>query len=336
MIMKNKIKVALVGCGVIAPNHINALISIENVEIVALCDIDEKKALALADSFSLKSVKIYTDYEKMLQEETSLTSIHIATPHYLHADMAIMALKMGINVFLEKPMCIKNEDIERLKKAESLSTGKICVCFQNRFTSAVIEALKIAREDCGAVGGYATIVWQRDEKYYQSADWRGKYATEGGGVMINQAIHTLDLLTLFLGKPKSLIATKSNRHLPNVIEVEDTCEGQILFEGGGRAIFYATTASPSPDTTNICFVTKNHKILINLPRLIVDDEEISFPDEDEFVGKKCYGNGHAKLIRLYYEAIEKGKKMPVTIAAAEYATRIINAAYKSCDMEIII
>lgn len=334
--MKCKIKVALVGCGVIAPNHINALLSINNIEIVALCDIEKEKAEALASQFSLNSVKIYTDYEKMLKEETDLTSIHIATPHYLHTDMAIMALEMGINVFLEKPMCIPNEDIERLKRAESQSCGKICVCFQNRFTSAVIEAMRIASEDGGAVAGFATIVWQRDEKYYRSANWRGKYATEGGGVMINQAIHTLDLLTLFLGKPKSLIATKSNRHLRNIIEVEDTCEGQILFEGGGRAIFYATTASPCSDTTNICFTTKNHKIVINLPRLIVDDEEISFPDDEKFIGKRCYGNGHAKLIKLYYEALLKGDKMPVTVTDAEYATRIINAAYKSCDMETTI
>ena len=333
--MNNKFKVALIGCGVIAPNHINSLLSLENVEICALCDIDKAKALSIAERFSLNSAKIYTDYKVMLNEEKP-TSVHIATPHYLHIEMAIYALSKGVNVFLEKPMCISVADITKLKDAEKNSTAKICICFQNRFTSPVIEAMRIINDDGGAKSAFMTVVWKRSEEYYKSAEWRGKWETEGGGVMINQAIHSLDLLTLFLGKPTSLIATKSNRHLRGIIEVEDTCEGMINFEGGGRATFYATTASPCDDYTNICITSKNHKVLINLPQLVVDGVEISFPDDGEFIGKRCYGNGHAKLIKLYYQAISNGEKMPVTISDAEYATRIINAAYNSNDMEIII
>ena len=167
--MTNKIKVALVGCGVIAPNHISSLLALDDVKIVALCDIEESKARDLMNRFSLTDVKIYNDYEKMLNSERELTSIHIATPHYLHVDMAIMALEKGINVFLEKPMCIHNEDIERLKLAQSLSSAKICISFQNRFTSAVTEAMRIINDDGGAKAGFATIVWQRDEGYYKSA-----------------------------------------------------------------------------------------------------------------------------------------------------------------------
>lgn len=334
--MDKKFKVALVGCGVIAPNHINALLSLENIEISALCDIDRKKAEALANNFSLNSVRIYEKYEEMIEKESEISSIHITTPHYLHVDMAIKALEKGINVFLEKPMCISVNDIDRLKEAESKSSAKICICFQNRFTSPVIEAMRIINEDGGAVAAFMTVVWQRSEAYYKSADWRGKWATEGGGVMINQAIHSLDLLTLFLGVPKSVIATKSNRHLRNIIEVEDTCEGLISFKDGGRATFYATTASSCEDTTNICITSENHKIFINLPKLIVDGKEISFPDDGEFIGKRCYGNGHAKLIKLYYQALESGDRMPVTIYDAEHATRIIDAAYNSFDSEIMI
>ncbi len=334
--MKSKMNVALVGCGVIAPNHINALLSLDSVKIVALCDIDTKKAYALAESFSISDVKIYSDYYKMLCEEKDLTSIHIATPHYLHADMAIEALRLDINVFLEKPMCISNEDIERLKEAESASAASLCVCFQNRFTNAVIEAKRITDADGGARNGYMTVIWKRDEAYYRSAEWRGRYSTEGGGVMINQAIHSLDLLTYFLGKPLSVTATKSNRHLKNIIEVEDTCEGYITFEGGGRALFYATTAAPSFDTTGIFLESENHRIEIKLPRLCVDGADITFEDDSAFIGKRCYGNGHARLIKLYYEAIESNSRMPVTISDAEYATRIINAAYKSDNMETII
>ena len=206
--MNKRFKVALVGCGVIAPNHINSLLSLDNVEISSLCDIKKEKAEALADRFSLNSVRIYDSYEEMIEKEAELFSIHIATPHYLHVDMAIKALEKGINVFLEKPMCISVSDIDRLKDAENKSSAKICICFQNRFTSPVIEAMRIINEDGGAKAGFMTVVWQRSEAYYKSADWRGKWATEGGGVMINQAIHSLDLLSLFLGKPRSVIATK--------------------------------------------------------------------------------------------------------------------------------
>lgn len=334
--MNRKIKVALVGCGVIAPNHINALLTLDNIEIVALCDIVREKAVAIAESTNLSNVKIYTDYDKMLHEEKELRSVHITTPHYLHVDMAIKALSLGINVFLEKPMCIANEDIDKLIYAESQSTASLCVCFQNRFTTSVLEAKRIIDADGGAKCGFMTVVWQRDEKYYKSSPWRGRYATEGGGVMINQAIHSLDLLTFFLGKPTTLYATRANHHLKGIIEVEDTCEGLINFEGGGRATFYATTASLCDDTTSICIASENHKIFVNSPKLIVDGEQITFPDDSEFFGKKCYGNGHARLIKLYYEALLTGGKMPVTIEDAQYATRIINAAYKSADMETII
>lgn len=328
------INVALIGCGVVSLNHLYALSLIDKIRIVALCDVKKEKAIAAKDEFAPEA-KTYTNYIELFDKER-IDAVHIATPHYLHCAMAIEALKRGINVFLEKPMCISTEEIEQLIKAEKESTASVCVCFQNRFISATNHALRVIENDGGAITANFSLFWNRSEKYYTDSGWRGKYATEGGGVMINQAIHSLDLLTLFLGKPTKVCATTANHHLKNVIEVEDTCEGIIEFESGKKANFYATSSASGYDYTSICVTTKNHVIRLDLPNVTVDGVYTSYANEIHSVGKACYGNGHVKLINMFYDAIVNGAKMPVTLEEAQYAVRILLAAYKSNDNETII
>ena len=333
--MKSKIfNVALVGCGTIAPNHLNALTSMKNVRVVGLCDTVSERSKEMAQKYSLEGVGIYTDYYKMLAE-LSLDAVHIATPHYLHAPMTIAALERDINVFLEKPMCISEEEIESLIVAEKKSKATVCVCFQNRFTSAVKLAMETLEADGGATSAHFSLFWKRDEKYYVSSGWRGKRATEGGGVMINQAIHSLDMLTLFLGKPSAVCATTANHHLKGVIDVEDSCEGVIRFERG-IANFYATTSSLGTDDTTVTLRSKNHHVIINLPNITIDGVTTCFENEDNYVGKKCYGNGHVALIDLFYDAITEGKKSPVSLEEAKHALKILLAAYKSNDTDTLI
>ena len=121
--MKKTYKVALIGCGTIAPNHIKALKDIPCCEIVALCDTNTEKAEKRKSEYELTS-KIYDNYIEMFDKE-KLDCVHIATPHYLHAPMAIEALKRNINVFLEKPVCINNEELEKLKDKYGLSIYKL-------------------------------------------------------------------------------------------------------------------------------------------------------------------------------------------------------------------
>lgn len=326
-------KVALVGCGAIAPNHLNALKSIPFVNIVALCDINAEKAKKRKDEYALEC-NVYADFDDMLKNE-ELDSIHIATPHYLHASMTIKALNKGINVFLEKPMCINHKEIEEIIKAEEQSTATVCVCFQNRFNPSTILAERIANEDGGVKSAFGTVFWYRDEKYYTNSGWRGKYATEGGGVMINQAIHTLDLLCYYLGTPKSVIATVANHHLKDVIEVEDSAEGIITFENGKKANFYTTTAFDGRDATILYLVTeKKRRIQVQYSAVYVDGEKVEDPTlVTDFVGKECYGNGHTYLIANYYDALKNGKEMPVTLKSAQYALRILLASYNSNNQE---
>lgn len=331
--MEKIYNVALVGCGTIAPNHIRALLAVPFVKIVALCDKTIEKAEKRKTEFSLEA-NIYDDFVTMLNSE-KLDSVHIATPHYLHAPMAIEVLKRNINVFLEKPVCINADELEALKMAEAESEGSLCVCFQNRFNPSTILAERIANEDGGVKSAFGSVFWYRNEKYYTDSGWRGKYETEGGGVLINQAIHTLDLLCYYLGTPKTVTATIANHHLKDIIEVEDSAEGIIEFDNGKKANFYATTAFDGKDATIVYLVTdKKRTIQIQYSGVYVNGVRVEDPSlVSDFMGKECYGNGHMYLIAKYYEALKDNAEMPVTLESAQYALRILLAAYKSENTE---
>lgn len=325
-------RTAVVGCGAIAPNHLYALADDPRVKTVALVDPIVERAEAMRQKYA-KDARIYTDYTEMLDKERP-DVVHICTPHHLHASMAIAALERDIHVYLEKPMCRTREEIPLLLAAAEKSRARITVSFQNRFNPSTLAAMKIAEEDGGVLRGYGSVFWDRGDAYYTESGWRGRYATEGGGVLINQAIHTLDLLCLFLGKPISVTATTANHHLKGVIEVEDSAEGKILFEGGKNASFYATTAYGGGCETTIFLETAHHKLEIRSPYLFSDREKVDIPHTLPFpVGKECYGAGHKTMIEAFYTALAEGKDTPVPPSEAQYALRILLAAYASQDEE---
>ena len=328
--MKSCLRVALVGCGVISDNHICGIIGTGKAKIVAICDIDRDRAENKKIQYGLRA-EVYTDYIKMLECE-DLDAVHIATPHHLHCEMTVAALERNIHVFLEKPMCINEEEIGKLIEAERNSTAKVCVCFQNRFNKTTRFARTVCDEDGGAISAYFAQFWKRDEKYYAQDKWRGKIATEGGGTMINQAIHQLDLLCFFLGKPQKLCASVANHTLKGIIEVEDSCEGLVEFQGGKRANFYATNAAAIGDYTSVILMTKNHRIELRHPDIyldgvLVDEAKNTIPE----VGKACYGEGHGYIIDGFYTSIIEDAPVPVSLEDAQYATRLVFACYKSND-----
>ena len=328
--MKKIYKVALVGCGSISKNHLAALKVLDFVKVVALCDTNTEKAAFRNTEFELDA-RIYADYRELLNCE-ELDAVHIATPHFLHAEMAVAALERDISVYLEKPIAISVSEAEKILTAERKSRGRITVSFQTRFNPATIEAMKLADADGGAISGYGSVFWERGEKYYTESGWRGSMTTEGGGVMINQAIHTIDLLCFFLGKPQKVCATTANHHLKGIVDVEDSCEGVILFEGGKQANFYATTAFKGYNATSLFLLTKNHKIEIRDSKLYVDGQHREEGnDHENFVSKACYGNGHFTMIAKFYEALDSGDEVPVTSESASYALKILLAAYRSGD-----
>ncbi len=332
--MKRKFRVCVVGCGVISKNHIPSLLRLENIDIVALCDIDVGKAEERRDQFSL-SVPIYKDYATMLDEQKP-DAVHILTPHYLHTEMTLAALARDINVLLEKPTCIKEEDLETLIAAERKSNARVCVSFQTRYNETMTRALEIANADGGAVCGFGTIVWNRSDSYYASGDWRGKWATEGGGVMINQAIHTIDLLCLFLGKPRKVQADISKMRHCDSVEVEDTCTCIIDFDDGKQANLFATTTFQGHDCTTLHIETKNNCIEIRSDQIYLNSKKLETAEISEYLGKKCYGNSHGILIEKFYQAIENGADMPISLESSAPAVKIILGAYKSNNQKILL
>ena len=155
--------------------------------------------------------------------------------------------------------------------------------------------------------------------------------------MINQAIHTIDLLCQFLGTPNTLVATIANHHLKGVIEVEDSCEGLIKFDSGKQGNFYTTTSFNGGNFTAITLKTAKHVIEIRQNHLYVNYEKIDLNStQNKIIGKACYGSGHFVLIKKFYNAIREGLEAPVTLESASWAVRILLAAYKSNDEEVNI
>ena len=332
---KQKFRAVIIGCGVISYAHIHSLLLLDNVEIVGLCDVKPLAAEKRREEFSL-DLPIYTDYKVML-DELSPDSVHICTPHYLHAEMAEEALSRGMNVFLEKPACITNEEAERLLSAEERSKGKLCVCFQNRTNPAMVKMRELVSAAEKVYGARANVSWYRDASYY-SDEWHGKRALEGGGVMINQAIHTLDLFLYYCGikcgKPVSVDALTANRHLQDVIDVEDTCDARILFESGAVGLFTASSAYVKDSQNIIEIVTSEGDYLLYGENLYHNGKPVEVENSDRVIlGKACYGNGHERLIAGYYDALENDFAVPISLSSSLPAVQVLLASYASNEQK---
>lgn len=330
--MDRKTRVCIIGCGVISGNHLPSLLRLKGVEIAALCDVKTEKAEARKEQFGL-ACPIYDDYITML-DEVKPDSIHVLTPHYLHTEMTLEALKRDVNVLLEKPVCIKPEDLEILIEAEQKSKAKVCVSFQTRYNETVTRAMEIAEADGGATSAFATVVWNRSDEYYAQDSWRGKWDTEGGGALINQAIHTIDLLCVFLGKPLKMQSFVSKMRHCDDVEVEDTCAAIIDFADGKRANLLVSTTHAGQDNTTLHIETAQSVIEIRNSHLFVNAKKIQTERPASYLGKKCYGNSHITLIEKFYNSLKDGTEVPISLESARNAMKVVFAAYKS-NTEII-
>ncbi|HEY5561686.1 MAG TPA: Gfo/Idh/MocA family oxidoreductase [Clostridiaceae bacterium] len=325
-----KLNSAIIGCGSISSLHIDAIVKSEKTNLYAVCDVDGDKALEVAGKYGCKS---FLDYKEMLKDE-NIDVVHICTPHYLHAPMAIEAMKAGKHVLTEKPMAIATLDAEEMIKV-SQSTGKqLGVCFQNRFntTSQKIKEILDSGKVGKILGGMAFVTWHRDESYYNSGAWRGTWNQEGGGVLINQAIHTLDLLQWFMGDVSKIKATVDTRMLKDVIEVEDTAEATIIFRSGANALFYATNCYCIDAPVRIELVCEKAKIRLEEDLTIkYDNGEIEyFTDADKATGEKAYwGCGHKVLINDFYNKLLDGKDFDIDGKQGIKVVKLFNAIYKS-------
>ncbi|MEG1426481.1 MAG: Gfo/Idh/MocA family oxidoreductase [Oscillospiraceae bacterium] len=320
-------KSAIIGCGGIAQVHAKALKNLSGVKLVACGDIHFERAEKMAAEFSCTA---YHSLEEMLAAE-EIDVLHICTPHYLHTPMAQLAEKLDIAVFTEKPPAITPEQWAEFSQVK-VPMG---ICFQNRYNKSVqyVRELLTSGKAGKILGARAFVTWSRGEGYYVDSGWRGSLTTEGGGVLINQSIHTMDLLVYLMGTPISCEASCCNRHLKNVIEVEDTLEAQIHFDRGVTALFYATTAY-SMDSPVLLELHCEHMVIkMEEERVLIlhkdkTREELVF-SQPEALGKSYWGNGHFTCIGDFYEHLEEKKAAPIGIPQVEDTVKLMLATYRS-------
>ncbi len=323
-------RIAVIGCGAISGNHINAILAAGQT-ICAFCDIDRSRAQAKVDEYGLSSANIYTDYVEMLDREHP-DAVHICTPHHLHANMCVEALGRNIHVLCEKPLAINMEQLHSVLCAEAASEAQLGVCQQNRFEPNMRWLMDYIAEH-GVQSALGIVSWERNERYYRSGPWRGKILEEGGGVMINQALHTLDLLQHLCGMPAHVTAHVDNDFHKDYIEVEDTATAHFEREDGVRYSFFATTAATGDLPVQLQFVTADgHHVLAGNNFMLVDNKPVTIQDDrkaSNMVGKTVWGSGHAILIENFYTCIEEGRPFRLSGREGAKVVRLILSMYHS-------
>ena len=345
-------KTAIVGCGSIAHTHAQVLRQMESVSLTAFCDIIPARAREFSDRYTSGRsqdfsdgitsgrARIYTDLEQMLANE-DIDVVHICTPHYLHVPMILSAVSHGVSAFCEKPPAISMEQFEELetvvgtKSASAEASAKPCrigFCFQNRYNQTVRKAEELLRQGTFGrlTGARGFVTWRRDENYYET-DWKGLLATEGGGALINQSIHTLDLLLHFLGRPVRVGASISNHHLQGKIEVEDTVEAWLEFAGGERACFYASTAYACDAPVLIELQCESGSISLLNGALLLQRNgqvpEVLPVDEESGFGKSYWGNGHTACIRDFYASLHSGTSFENDLGSVRTTMEVMMKIY---------
>lgn len=327
MVVLDKLKTAVVGCGNVSARHLETVSDNDKCVLVAVCDIVYEKADKKAEMYG---VRAFYDFDEML-ENCDFDVLHICTPHYLHAPMAIKAMNRGIHVLCEKPLAVTYEDALKMCECAEKNNVYLGTCFQNRYneSSRFIKNLLDGGEMGKITGIKGIVTWDRDEKYY-SDDWHGTLDKEGGGVVINQSIHTLDLMQWLVGSEVIDIKSSiSQKRLAGIVETEDTADALITFESGCQALFYATLCYNGNSPVFVEILCEKGKIVM------YDDLAVLKKGEQKQVvtfehgkGDKAYwGNSHGRLVDDFYKSIVANSDFEVSCRSGIKAVRMVDSIY---------
>ncbi len=237
--MQNKTRFGIIGCGAVGPVHAKCINNIDSAKLVAISDIILERAKILGQKYE---VEYYQDYKKLL-ERKDIDVVDICLPSGMHMQGCVDAAVAGKNILCEKPLEITLDKIDRINEAVRKNKVKLGVVFQMRFQESS-RRIKKALEDrkLGTVlSGSVYTKWYRTQAYYDSGDWRGTWELDGGGCLMNQGIHAIDLLQWFLGPVKSVYAiTGTVAH--KGIEVEDIASAVIRFKNGAQGVIEGSTS----------------------------------------------------------------------------------------------
>ena len=300
-------KYALIGCGRISTNHVQAAVS-NNFEFVAVCDLIPEHMEDVLMKHGLENdttIRRYTDYKNMI-EENDIDLISIATESGLHADIALYCIEHGIHVIIEKPMAMCMQDAEKIINLSKKRGVKVAACHQNRFNIAVqkmreaLESNRFGKLSHGSIH----VRWNRNKNYYTQAPWRGTWKQDGGALM-NQCIHGIDLLRWMLGDEVESVYGVTRQQFHDYLEAEDVGLAVIKFKNGAIAT-------------------------------IEDVWEFSQETKEDMKNKglqeatsNVYGNGHTSLFSDMMEAIRDDRDPYVDAEAGMRALEMVLAIYKS-------
>ena len=323
------VRTAVIGCGDVSSVHFGAVARLDGVELVAVCDSDPGRLAAAVAAYGVPG---FSDHSTMLAQVRPEV-VHIATPHDRHASLATDCLERGINVIVEKPLANTLDEGRRLVEAAANSTAKIAVCFQNRYnaTAQAMHTLLSSGEIGAVLGASATVMWQRDADYYRNRPWRGSWAGGGGGLMMNQAIHTVDLLQWLVGEVAIVSGNASTRFLGASIEVEDTAEFVAVHANGARSAFYATLANAVNAPVTLDIVTEEAVLSLrgDLTISYADGHVDVVPERaGESGGRAYWGVSHELLIADFYARLGDGAAFWINPSEAEKSLKIVKEIYR--------
>ena len=322
---------AVVGCGNISGVHLDVIHSSPVARLVYLYDVKGERAEAKAAQYGGTPAGSYDE----ILDDPAIEAVHILTPHAFHAGQALAALRHGKHVLCEKPMAVSVPEALELIRADARGY-KLCVIFQNRYNPSTVMAEQIiASKEYGRIVSIkAEMTWHRDASYY-SDDWHGKLALECGGVLINQAIHTVDMMLHLGGKPRRIKGSVSTDLLRGAIEVEDNAHAVIEYEGGHTGLLYASNNFGVDEVPEVRIVLENAVLAHRGDELYITRPDghteliCAKTDTGKAFGKFVYGTSHARQINEFYNDIATGARHTITSAEAYTAVWAVSSVYES-------
>jgi predicted dehydrogenase len=328
-------RVGILGGGGISQTHARAAREIEGVEIVAVCGQNTEKVKRLADE---SRAVAYHDVDSFLQHELMNVAL-IGSPSGLHAQQAILAARRGLHVLVEKPLAINIEQADAMIAECEKARVKLGVFFQDRFAPEISKLKTLI--DGGGLGKpflvSAQVKWHRPPQYYESSRWRGTWALDGGGALMNQGVHTVDLLLWLMGDVSRVYA-KAITALHD-IEVEDTVVATLEFSNGAICAFEAATSAFPGYPRRIEITGAEGTIIVEGDRITSCDLRAALPEPVSEQTANDDGrssshlisdaSGHRRIIEDFLQAIANDGSPLCDGHQGRQSVELIQAIYES-------
>jgi predicted dehydrogenase len=329
-------KVGISGAGTIGRIHAEALRTIENAELVAVAEPRTEAGRAFVEEFG---GTLFDSFIDMLTHD-DLNVVIITTPSGIHPDQTVLAARAGKHVITEKPMAITKDGLDRMIDAVESADVHLAVIFQNRLSADVVTVKRAIEQ--GVIGtpvlANGAMYWHRTQEYYEAnGGWRGTWALDGGGALMNQAIHTVDLLQWFMGGIRSVRAHTAT--LTHDIETEDTASASFEFQTGALGSITATTSASKDWPVRIELVgtagritLENNAITLWDAGTVPEEVVLTAVDQDLADGwrpDEPFGAGHARQLRNIFDAMANGRTPYVPGREAREAVDSILALYEA-------